>query len=571
MFTFMKELKLKHKILLPNILYVVLLGIVLLFYFNFNNIMTNLAEEQVSADQLSEEIRQMALNVKEYINRDMEYSRLEIAYNTLLTKMLDADISTNFVEIWKDVEMIEHFRQMNIEIENEVMSLTGLSIQNSDGFIEQVAQKLADEVERSEVSKLERLVIIGANVNTSSNYKIQVLFGRLRENLDIKDELLNFLDKLLINVEKDVKRLAGTPFAEMAVAAKEANLKIRDLTLKYIENVEQTQTLERSILEGIEKGINEVKARALAGSSRFSEEVKSYFEIILAVVLATCILGIVISIFTAGSLTRVLSRTTSGLAQASNHVASASSQVAASSQSLAEGASEQAASLEETSSSLEEMASMTRQNADNAGQANQLMGIAKEVINTANSAMGSLTRSMGEISTASEETSKIIKTIDEIAFQTNLLALNAAVEAARAGEAGAGFAVVADEVRNLALRAADAARGTAELIEDTGMKVNEGAGIVDKTNEAFSQVAESASKVAELVSEITAASGEQAQGIDQVNKAVADMDQVTQQNAASAEESASASEELTAQAGQMKKLVDELVVLVGSGDKAGKH
>jgi methyl-accepting chemotaxis protein len=176
--------------------------------------------------------------------------------------------------------------------------------------------------------------------------------------------------------------------------------------------------------------------------------------------------------------------------------------------------------------------------------------------------MDELTHSMAEIAKSSEETSKIIKTIDEIAFQTNLLALNAAVEAARAGEAGAGFAVVADEVRNLAMRAAEAAKNTANLIEDTVKKVQGGSSLVDSANEAFTRVSENASKVGGLIAEIAAASSEQAQGIEQVNTAVTEMDQVTQSNAASAEESASASEEMSAQAEQMRSMVGELVALV---------
>jgi len=250
-------------------------------------------------------------------------------------------------------------------------------------------------------------------------------------------------------------------------------------------------------------------------------------------------------------------------------VATASGEVSSASQQLAEGASQQAAAIEETSSSLEEMASMTKQNAENAAQANQLMDQAEQVIRTANGSMSQLTTSIVEISSANEETRKIIRTIDEIAFQTNLLALNAAVEAARAGEAGAGFAVVADEVRNLAIRAAEAAKNTASLIDVTVRKSKEGSTLVKETEKNFIAVTGIVNKSGELVREIAAASREQSQGITQINKAAAEMDQVTQRNAATAEESASASEEMNAQAVQMKEFVGQLEVLVAGAQKGG--
>jgi methyl-accepting chemotaxis protein len=286
-------------------------------------------------------------------------------------------------------------------------------------------------------------------------------------------------------------------------------------------------------------------------------------RVIVAALLAGVCIGALLAWGITRSITRPINRVIDGLDSGASEVSGAANQIQLASQRLADGTSEQAAAIEETSASLEQMASMTRRNAEHAGQANHLMAEVEDIVGKANQSMEQLTSSMADISKASEETRKIIKTIDEIAFQTNLLALNAAVEAARAGEAGAGFAVVADEVRNLAMRAADAAKNTAALIDGTVKSVLSGAGLVDKTNSEFSQVTERARKMSNLISEVAAASNEQTQGIDQVCKAIAEMDSVVQRNAASAEESAAASEEMNAQAEQMKTFVGDLVALVG--------
>ena len=313
--------------------------------------------------------------------------------------------------------------------------------------------------------------------------------------------------------------------------------------------------------------LDQIKTRVNEQMATYTQEAfaieGSGKRIIAIVSFAMVLSSLLFGWFISNGINRSLQKIITGLNEGAEQVASAAGQVSSSSQSLAEGSSEQAAAIEETSASLEEIASMTKQNSAHSVEADHLMKEAGGIVQNANDGMAALTASMKEIYSASEETSKIIKTIDEIAFQTNLLALNAAVEAARAREAGAGFAVVADEVRNLAMRAADAAKNTAELIESTVDKVGTGSQIVTKTNATFEEVAASVAKVADLVAEIAAASNEQTEGVGQVNTAVAEMDKVVQQNAATAEESASAAEELSAQAEQMTQIVTDLMAMVG--------
>ncbi len=304
----------------------------------------------------------------------------------------------------------------------------------------------------------------------------------------------------------------------------------------------------------------------IIGSGLYLDNVDAQLDTILyAIILAVSLVtlgGLLLAYFMSRSISQPIINVMKELNDAANQVAAGASELSSTSESLAEGASRSAASIEETSSAMEEISSMIKRNAENAGQADTMMRSASEVRAAVSGAMADLTRSMEEISGSSRETAKIIKTIDEIAFQTNLLALNAAVEAARAGEAGAGFAIVAQEVRNLAVRAADAAKSTAGLIEGTVSKVNGGSEVVGRTNHGFVEMADGAHKIAELLAEIATASQEQSQGIGQINGAISRMDGVIQQNAAIAEESAATSREMSSQAGRMSQSIEKLARMV---------
>jgi methyl-accepting chemotaxis protein len=252
------------------------------------------------------------------------------------------------------------------------------------------------------------------------------------------------------------------------------------------------------------------------------------------------------------------------LSHGAEQVTSASEQLSGASQELAESSSEQAASVEETTSSLEEMSSQTKQSAVNAGEAETAMNNSLPLVREGVKAMKRMDEAMSEIKHSSQETSKIIKTIDDIAFQTNLLALNAAVEAARAGEAGKGFAVVAEEVRNLAQRSATAAQDTSDLIKRSQSSSEKGGEVAVEVSENLKSIQENIEDVSGLVVEISAASKEQATGIQQMNSVMIDMDHIVQNNASSSEETASAAEELSSQATELMNIVSQLIGMVDS-------
>lgn len=267
------------------------------------------------------------------------------------------------------------------------------------------------------------------------------------------------------------------------------------------------------------------------------------------------------------NITTTMNAISNNLTDVSMYVAGASNQLSSASDQLASGSTEQASSIEEISATMEETSSMVMQNTENTRQA---AGLSKQASVSSKQGVEQMIKmqgSMQEIKTSSNQISKVIKVIDDIAFQTNILALNAAVEAARAGDAGKGFAVVAEEVRNLAQRSAEAAKDTAAMIENNIKLSDDGVAVCNAVNISLSEINKHIENVNKLVNEITAASEEQSRGVRQVTEAITQMESVVQTTAATAEESSSAAGELNHQAGSLEEVVRQLVILV-QGAKA---
>lgn len=303
----------------------------------------------------------------------------------------------------------------------------------------------------------------------------------------------------------------------------------------------------------------------------------SQVEALVRIEWVLLLLGIVCSAITGFLITRSITKPINAIIErlhlGSNEVSAASAQTAQSSTEMAEGASVQAASMEETSATLEELSAMADQNLSNARAASDISKEVQGATDQGRQAMAGMTDAINRIKKSSDETSHIIKTIDEIAFQTNLLALNAAVEAARAGDAGKGFAVVAEEVRNLAQRSAEAAKSTSALIVESTQNAVDGVKMTAEVSEILERIVEGIAQVGDLVQKVTGTSEEQAHGVGEITTVISQVDVITQSNAAKAEESASSSEELSAQAIELRVMVADLVALVegGQGSQYGSE
>ena len=593
----------KQKLIILTVVLVVLVTLLSIFFISqlgaISKIHQKVADITVPLQKVTSAMTVALLDAKlnlynlVKVDRDLEkFTALKKIIQTKLNEyqILEQALLNGHEDLGKEIKGLEGLKVMPCDKGGEIESLTkNASIQFEDfkNICNQIIDQKGEEVKLTKsfgeadkkgggntgvVKDLDDS--LGKLAASQDDVQFQSMIFDIKRYQDkiIRDPNKNDMDEIkmvfenLILVANDSGKQAAADYFSLYEGV--ANKLLRVVNLKNsIDQLNNKDLEDKHELLG--RALTALVARTHDEMIRDSSEAAAMEKNVKLFAIIICIVVIgfssVFGYFFSGNLTKKLGKIIYKLTESEEHLATACAQVSSANQSVAQGASQQAASIEETSSSMEEMASMTKMNADHANQADKLMQNALQVMTEVQKSSEDVANSMSKISQASQETSKIVKTIDEIAFQTNLLALNAAVEAARAGEAGAGFAVVANEVRNLAGRAASAAKSTSDLIEGIVKQINEGSQTVKKTGSLFKDLVGNVRKGGELVAEISAASKEQSEGINQVNKAVGDMDSVAQQNAANAEESASAAEEMNAQTEKLKTMIKELNNMVGEG------
>ena len=472
-------------------------------------------------------------------------------------------------------ELIRIRSELDASASRFVSAMGNFQKEQNELLAKEIAAGSAPAVLEDRLRKIELATIIGeaGSAVRIANFKAQALrepelVEKALPNFDIieakRSQLLAITQQDLQKQELEEVRLAAAGYRSGIDAIIRNGAEARTIAT---QRVKAADDFDRIVLGVLDRSISRTSDYASGSASSLG---RSTILVGLGVLLAV-LLGTAASFIIIRRLNILLRGTAGSVTEGAMQIAAASGQVSSASQTLAEGASEQAASLEEISSSLVELSSTTKHNATSAGAAKTAADAARSAAEHGSAEMLKMQEAMAGIRQSSADISKIIKTIDEIAFQTNILALNAAVEAARAGEAGAGFAVVADEVRNLAQRCAVAARETADKISDAAARSELGASLSSEVSQSLQEIVAKSREVDQLVAEVAGASREQSEGIEQVNCAITELDKVTQSNAAGAEESASAAEELNAQAAELQYAANGLAALVGLAASGPNH
>ncbi len=579
---FLKNLKIKNKLRIPVILQLIL---IVVFVYFFLDVQSQLSDGQASRKivaEISKKIRTLSLSIGDFLftNSKKPYTQLEEEYQAILKLVNDNE--NRF-----DETMIDEFRKLgdafkkvatiyteNNGIRTQVTELTDFSITQSNGFLDMISKKLVDKKLRDGVSDLERAVISGAALNTTANFNIKVLFLQVENNPSLGDTLTAFLEKILQNVEVDVKRLAGTPFAELPKKAKEANLKIKEMTTKFIANIKSLDGLKNEVQVISDRVLQSIMAVDFHHSELMYTLIKNIFYKLFAILLIFTLIIVVFGFALtrsimiplhamleraydlavdevdmtrrlpvdshdefgelAGWFNKFLDRLhqlVMKVKQSGQKLHMNTEAIRQGSENLAARTSEQAASITETSNTLEQFTSAIQDNTENSAEADMMLQDFNAEMQEKSGLINNVTQTMTEIYDSSQQIDDIIRVINDISFQTNLLALNAAVEAARAGDAGRGFAVVAAEVRNLAQKTAESSKSIRQIVLRNVESTQKGMKLVEDTSTFFRDIVGVMGDIVTKISNITNVSREQATSITQISQTISNMEHVITENA----------------------------------------
>ncbi len=597
-------LKLRFKLRLPVIFQIILLAAFVYFYFSVNALLKEESSDKVLVSQLGQKVRTMYWGLNEYLTGKITHEQLDAKYVEILKLVNETDAITDEAKLKElkgldaEINKIDTILKENLDIEKQIDQLTTLSIQQSNDFISGVSRKLLDKKLRSTVSDIERSIIESAKLNTNANYQIKVLFRDVKVDPKKEQELIGLLEQIIKNAELAVKSLAGTPYADLPKKAGEANIKIKELVIKCVNNLKSVEKSKDTIIntyEGVFVYFNQTEEDRRSETDKiFRDTFYVLFFVFAAVTLFIIILGYTLTrsilkpldgmidrarelaegevdmtrrldIYSndeMGELSSWFNKFLERLNQlimkvknSSDEVTHAADEIVDGGSNLAARTNEQAASITETSATMEHFTNTVRQNTEYSVEADMMLTEFNTEIQQKGSLIQNVTSTMTEIYDSSKEIDNIIKVINDISFQTNLLALNAAVEAARAGEAGRGFAVVASEVRNLAQKTAESSKSIQEIVLRNVESTQKGMELVKDTSEFFTEIISVMGDIVKKIANITSVSRGQSAGIEQINLAIEQMEKLSTHNAQMVEQFTSIGKKVKSNSAELQELV----------------